>query len=58
MLLAAPYRYVKAVKRLEELVTAEGMASEGIDHFFNFGSNRVATYKIGVIEDGAEEALG
>ena len=33
------YRYIKAVKRLEELVSIERAASERINHFLNLGGN-------------------
>jgi hypothetical protein len=49
------YRHVKAIKRLEELVTIKRAIGERINHFLNFSGNRIAPDKIGVIEDGAEE---
>src|SRR5260370_34935527 len=52
------YRHVKAIKRLEELVTVKGAASECINDFFNFSSDGIMTEKIRVIEDSAEKAFG
>lgn len=38
-------------------MTVEGAAGEGIDDFFDFGGDGVAPDKIGVVENGAEEAF-
>src|SRR5450755_2148126 len=49
---------VEAVERLEELVAIEGATGERLDHALDLGGDDVAAHEIGVVEDGAEEALG
>ena len=39
-------------------MTVERAAGEGIDYFFDFGCDCVASYKIGVIKNGAEKSFG
>src|SRR5450755_1160945 len=49
---------VEAVERLEELVAVEGAAGERLDDALDLGGDDIAAHEVGVVEDGAEEALG
>ena len=50
--------HVEAIQRFFKVVAIEGAAGQGANDLFDFGGNDVAVGEIGVVEDGAEQALG
>ena len=49
---------VEAVQAAQEIGAAEGLRRERVDHAFDLAGDHVAVGEVGVVEDGAKEALG
>src|ERR1017187_7352885 len=49
---------VEAVELLQKVGPAEALGGEGINDLLDFGGDNVAAGEVGVVEDGAEQALG
>src|ERR1017187_10686770 len=52
------HREVEAVELLQEVGPTEALRGEGINDLLDFGGDNVAAGEVGVVEDGAEQALG
>src|SRR5579864_2414388 len=51
-------RYIETVQNLQKFIAIELTNGQGINDFLNFCRYDIAADKIGIIEDGTEEALG
>ena len=49
---------VEAVQAVDKITAAQGVRCEGVDHLLDFVGDDVAAGEVGVVEDGAEQALG